>query len=222
MDTVVQRSYPSGTTLSLGRHPHGIIQTRQQWVCWRYELIGRQHKKPPFHPRTGHKTDVTRPDRWGTYREALTAYKAGKYDGIGFVFLPSDPYTGIDLDHCIDPETGEIAAWARKIVTALNSYTEYSPGGDGLHILTKATLPDRGLKEGNIEVYSSSVYFTWTNHHLPDSPESIEERQERVTLLHDWLLLKRLAREVKDYTWGGRAALLDLHRPSAGKARSHH
>lgn len=192
--------------LSLSRHPDLAMRARPQWVCWRYELIGEQRKKPPFHPLTGRKTDITRPERWGTYREALTAYRTGQYDGIGFVFLPRDPYTGIDLDHCIDAETGTIAEWARKILVALNSYSEYSPSGEGLHIITTATLPTRGLKEGNTEVYSSGVYFTWTNRHLEDTPDTVEERQERVTLLYEWLLLKRSAREVKEYTWGGQNA----------------
>ena len=42
----------------------------------------------------------------------------------GFVFTASDPYAGIDLDDCRDPETGEIASWAQQIVDALESYTE--------------------------------------------------------------------------------------------------
>jgi primase-polymerase (primpol)-like protein len=30
--------------------------------------------------------------------------------GLGFMFSSGDPYTGIDLDNCVDEE-GEIAGW---------------------------------------------------------------------------------------------------------------
>jgi primase-polymerase (primpol)-like protein len=201
--------------LNLSQHPEKEMQLLQQWVCWRYEIIGGQRKKPPYSPRTGRKTDIIRDKPWGTYSEAIAAYKNGNYDGIGFVFLPSDPYTGIDLDHCIKLETGKIAEWARKILNAIPSYAEYSPSGDGLHIISKATLPDRGLKEGNIEVYSNGVYFTWTNNHLIDSPDTIEEQQEHVVLLHDWLLIKRSLKEIKEYTWGGEKNTLGSGSPPA-------
>lgn len=201
--------------LNLSQHPEKEIQNLRQWVCWRYEMIAGQRKKPPYHPKTGHKTDIIKGGPWSTYAEAITAYKNGSYDGIGFVFLPSDPYTGIDLDHCINTETGEIAGWARKILSAIPSRTEHSPSGDGFHIITKAKLPDRGLKEGNVEVYSHGVYFTWTNNLLTDTPETIEEQQERVVLLHDWLLLKRSLKEIKEYTWGGKDNTLGSGSPPA-------
>ena len=63
---------------------------------------------------------------------------------------------GIDLDDCRDPETGEIASWAQQIVDALESYTEVSPSGRGLHILVKAALPEHvGRKQGAVEVYDA-------------------------------------------------------------------
>lgn len=53
---------------------------------------------------------------------------------VGFVFTRDDPFVGIDLDHCRDPETGKIKPWALEIVAKLNSYSEVSPSGTGLHI----------------------------------------------------------------------------------------
>jgi putative DNA primase/helicase len=107
--------------------------------------------------------------------------------GVGFVFTEDDPYAGIDLDKCRNPETGEIDQWARKIVDALDSYTEVSPSGTGLHIFVKATLPGRNNRKGPVEMYESRRYFTLTGKHLNGTPTEIHER-------HD--VLERLYRHV--------------------------
>jgi primase-polymerase (primpol)-like protein len=59
------------------------------------------------------------------------------YCGVGFVFSSDDPYVGIDLDGCRNPQTGYIEPWALEIVRRLNSYTEISRSGTGLHIIAK-------------------------------------------------------------------------------------
>ena len=42
---------------------------------------------------------------------------------------------GVDLHACRDPETGEVAPWAREVTIRLKTRTEVSPGGAGLHPL---------------------------------------------------------------------------------------
>jgi primase-polymerase (primpol)-like protein len=48
--------------------------------------------------------------------EAEEAARKNDYDGIGFVFTAHDPFCGVDLDSCVDPETGEIEPWATEIL----------------------------------------------------------------------------------------------------------
>ena len=79
--------------------------------------------------------------------EAKRATREKDLDGIGFVFTESDPFCGVDLDACVDPKTGQIASWASEIVGALDSYTEFSPSGTGLHVLLRAKLP-QGVTAG--------------------------------------------------------------------------
>ena len=125
------------------------------------------------------------PATWGTFVQTLARYQHGGWHGLGFVFSAADPYCGIDLDHCRDPETGEMAYWAQQIVDALDSYTEVSPSGRGVHILLRATLPDHvGRKQGAVEVYSTERYFTVTGEHLPRMPPKLEERQAETLTLY--------------------------------------
>jgi primase-polymerase (primpol)-like protein len=73
---------------------------------------------------------------WCSYEKAKEALQSGKFTGIGFVFNEDNPYVGVDLDKCRDKETGEIDEWAQKIITEINSYTELSPSGTGVHIIS--------------------------------------------------------------------------------------
>jgi hypothetical protein len=92
------------------------------------------------------------------------------------MFSADDPYTGVDLDKCRVPETGTIEPWAQESITALNSYTEISPSGTGLHIIVQGQLPPGRRRKGQTEVYDSDPYFTMTGEHLEGTPCSIEER----------------------------------------------
>jgi hypothetical protein len=86
----------------------------------------------------------------------------------------------VDLDKCLDPETGEIESWAREVIEELNSYTEISPSGKGVHVLVKATLPAGRNRKGRFETYDRDRYFTVTGKHLAGTPQTIEGRQEEL------------------------------------------
>jgi len=135
------------------------LKARSQWVEWR--AVGEKPDKVPHSARTGRKASSTDLMTWSTFEEALEAYQHGDYDGVGFVFSSGDPYTGIDLDDCVD-EGGEIAPWALEIVRYFDSYTELSATGTGLHIIVRGDVPNG--RKGGIEVYSSKRFFTVTGH----------------------------------------------------------
>ena len=84
--------------------------------------------------RTASSTD---PATWSSFDEVVTAYEAGGFDGIGFVFTKGDPYCGIDLDDCRDPSRVRSRPWAQAIIDELASYTEVSPSGTGVHIIVR-------------------------------------------------------------------------------------
>jgi putative DNA primase/helicase len=101
------------------------------------------------------------------------------------VFSPDDPYTGIDLDHCLEAEHGTIDAEAWTIAQRLKSYTEYSPSAVGLHTLARAKLPGVGHKKPWIEMYDCGRYFTVTGQHIKDTPLTIEDAQDAVSTLYE-------------------------------------
>lgn len=155
------------------------------WVDWRYEERDGKRTKIPYCAATGLRASTTDPSTWSVYESAAAA--APRYDGIGFVFSKEDDLVGVDLDDCRDPETAEIAEWALAIVRSLNSYTEITPSGRGLHILCRGKLPPGGRRKGKIEIYEDGRYFTITGDRLREGSDAIEERQGELTALHSSL-----------------------------------
>ncbi len=141
------------------------------------ENRSKARTKLPVCPATGKPANCTDPATWTSYGQARATASRFGFDGIGIVFTAADPYTGVDLDHC-RTGPGDLEPWASEIVKRINSYTEWSPSGEGLHILVKASLPDRsGRRSQRIEIYSSARYFTITGNHLDGTANTIEERQ---------------------------------------------
>ena len=135
------------------------LKARPQWVVWR--AVGDKPDKVPYSARSDRRASSTDLLTWGRFEEALGVYENGEYAGVGFMFSSADPYTGIDLDNCVDEE-GEIALWALEIVRYFDSYTELSATGAGLHIIIRGNVPNR--RKGKIEVYSSKRFFTVSGH----------------------------------------------------------
>jgi primase-polymerase (primpol)-like protein len=152
------------------------LAERPQWVCWRYETRDGKPTKVPYTPESGQRASTTDLMTWRTLEDALGCLEADTaellrlphYDGVGFVLSSGDPFVGVDLDACRNPETGEIAEWAQKIIDRVqDGYIEVSPSGTGIHIIVKGTVRGSGktqrrVESGKIEMYSRERFLTIT------------------------------------------------------------
>lgn len=86
----------------------------------------------PYQPETGLGAKSNDPSSFIPYK---TAAQAGGYDGIGIGIF--NGICAIDLDNCV-LDSSYYTQTAAEIVTLMHSYTEYSPSGNGLHILFRA------------------------------------------------------------------------------------
>jgi hypothetical protein len=165
------------------------------WLVWRYveerdpETGEVDWDKPPLNARGGPGSSTNR-KTWSAFDVALAAYLSGKFDGLGFALCVKEGEGGealiavVDLDHCRDPETGEIEPWAREIITDLDSYTEVSPSGEGIRIFLRGRLPQHGRKRGNFECYCTCRYVTVTGQHVEGTPRSVESRGAELLAVH--------------------------------------
>ena len=160
-----------------------------QWVTWS-GTIGANGKtgKIPIDPKSGKHAKSNDPATWASFGEALSFCRKQSLPGVGFMFSDNDEIVGIDLDHCIDPETGVIDDKAKRIVDRLNSYSEISPSGKGLHIFVKGSLPEGKNRNGNVEMYDRKRFFTVTGDILDQVPIEVIERQPELLELYSELL----------------------------------
>jgi hypothetical protein len=193
----MHRIYPGPTTDNILNFPAALAALKR-WLLWRGgdrvdQTTGEvKLNKVPVNPHDLTNADTTDPLTWGTLDECIAAlplaleeweienpdaYRGG---GIGFVFTEQDNLVGFDLDNCVDPVTGEIEQWARDIVDTLDSYTEITPSGTGLHVIVQGTLPPKGRRKGAIEMYSTQRFFTMTGWRLVDAPVGVFSRQAEI------------------------------------------
>jgi primase-polymerase (primpol)-like protein len=152
-------------------------------VLWNRELRDGKPTKVPYQVhRPAQKAAVDDPATWAPFRAAVAAYADGKADGVGVVL--GGGVVGVDLDSCRDPATGTITPEAQGIIDALNSNTEISPSGTGVHILLRGTLPPTGRRKGKVEMYSTGRYFTVSSQHVEGTPTKIEARDVELSTLH--------------------------------------
>ena len=173
------------------------LKSLPQWVgFFRTPAKDGKTTKKPVNVRTLYGASSTNPETWGTFEQAVNAIgktakvgeSQGKIEGIGFVFAP--PYCGIDLDHVINADTGEINRQALDVISTMDSYTEISPSGTGIHIIYKGEIhkewkckKNSGLGNGSdIEMYQQGRYFTVTGNRFND--KEIESRERHAELIY--------------------------------------
>ena len=94
-----------------------VLKREKRFVC-------HDEFKRPINPHTGRFASVTNSNTWGSFQEAILYVNDKKAIGIGFVL--GDGFVGIDIDTCIDKESGAISEEALENITILDSYTEIS------------------------------------------------------------------------------------------------
>jgi primase-polymerase (primpol)-like protein len=161
----------------------------EQWICWQeVERDGKPTKVPikPYHTSGTSNASATDPATWRDLQSALEFHQSDRVDtdGIGFVFASETSIVGVDLDDCRDPATGDLTDWARDIVDRLDSYTEVSPSGRGVHVLLEGELPPGRNRRGNVEMYDEARFFTVTTNHVDGTPETIARRQDALLGVH--------------------------------------
>lgn len=148
-----------------------------------------------------HAVSSTRPSEWMTYERAAAGAlmhaehvtehttREGQHVrqvglNLGYVLHEGDPYTCVDLDtkdavtHPGKPEVWTTADDFQRhvnIVKALDSYTERSRSGKGVHVWVRADI-GRGFRRDGVEVYSRERYIIMTGDVYINKP--IQERGE--------------------------------------------
>lgn len=157
------------------------LKRYDRWVCWKAAPGKDGHiTKVPYEavPDGSKWAKSNDPQTWRPYETAASVANTAGFNGVGFVLGADLPYTCIDLDHCVNRETGEMKEPAATIVTMIReaggTYIEYSPSNAGLHIWLRGEMP-AGKKsiprrEIGVELYQAGRYITVTGAPLDNVP----------------------------------------------------
>ncbi|MDP9470074.1 MAG: hypothetical protein M3Q71_05315 [Chloroflexota bacterium] len=172
MAAIERQNVPPAT---LPVDPDGIpdeLKADDQFVGWAWEYRDSKWTKPPLRANGSGYAKSDDPSTWSPFDVVLAAYRRGAFDGIGRMLKAEGEIFFIDLDHCRDPETGEISPWARPILRLFrHTYQEVSPTGTGIKIIGYGRLPGArhvkpmaGRPGAKVEFFDKGKYTTLTGH----------------------------------------------------------
>jgi primase-polymerase (primpol)-like protein len=130
------------------------LRAVDRWLLWRYEPRGDDRwSKLPYHPDGG-AAKSNDPATWSSFADAITAYRSGRFDGVGFVL--GDGWAGLDFDHCE----------ARPAFDGV--YVERSPSATGYKVFGRAARIGGEVNYRTTPAsrtpWSSARYFAVTGH----------------------------------------------------------
>ena len=156
-----------------------------RWVLYRLSFDENRGKydKKPFNARTGGFAQSNNPNTWCDYKTAVGVVDL--YDGLGFML--GDGIFGVDIDgvnlnHPI----------VKEVITTLNSYSEVSPSGKGIHVICMGSKPQGACRKGNFECYDKGRFFTMTGNRIGNF-STLRDCTDTIKPLHT----KYLARQEK-------------------------
>jgi hypothetical protein len=150
--------------------PDGVpeeLKVDEAWICC------DENKVPLVANPSGavYAASSTDPSTWRAYEQARQAWAENEWSfcGVGRVIRETEDLVGIDFDHCLDPDSGEITPWAESIIRRLDSYHEVSPSLRGIKVWVKAPTITRAHVKPGLEIYPKGRYFTVTGLALGDA-----------------------------------------------------
>lgn len=159
------------------------LKILKRWVCFKVEGTndGKTTKRP-YNALNGKLAKVNDELTWCTFNIALMGCEKYNCDGIGFIL--GNGIFGIDLDNHVD-ENGvppmteeEFAILTKEFVDTLDSYSEVSQSGLGVHIICQGKLPKGSRRKGSVEMYDNGRFFAFTGNAINNVP--IYNREQEI------------------------------------------
>lgn len=154
-----------------------ILKDLPRWLCW--QLRQKPNGKLTKIPMTPKKdelvfADVTNPENWLTFDEAVSCYNRGLCSGIGFTLSNLSPKVCcVDVDHCF--VDGKLTDEASEVIKLCgNSFVEKSQSGEGIHVWFEDDEFNGGRRKGNVEVYSTDRYIAMTGNHIESTAVDLQ------------------------------------------------
>ena len=168
------------------------MRSLKRWVLWKLRKIGNEKPtKIPVNANNGYGAKSNDSSTWVTFDEAISKIDFYNCSGIGFML--GNGYFGVDIDHAIDNKD-----LINEFVNHLQSYTEISQSGEGIHIICKGILPVGNRRKGNIEMYDNARFFALTGNLYNNLKYTVVDRTEEIKYLYNKYLADKPKEEIPD------------------------
>lgn len=177
---------PVALSIKLDHIPEGLKDIKR-WVLWRYVRKNKNNgeiywAKLPVQAN-GSSAKTNDPQTWTSYEQAIQALQNAPhgvdFDGLGFIFVNDDDLVGVDLDDCIDANTGEYSQNANELLAKCDGYAEVSPSGTGIKLFSRADLRASHVDHSKgIEIYPAGRFFTITGHRIDGHAQLPDQKQD--------------------------------------------
>lgn len=141
-------------------------------------------KKLPWNCELNAPAKINDPTTWYTYETAKWYVRKGKADNIAIALTGKDRLVCIDLDHAV--ENGVVLKNQLKIINKMNSYTECSVSGKGIHIFCYGHKPGQKSRTAkssvDIEIYDKARFIILTENVIKHPV--IEERDKELNEIY--------------------------------------
>lgn len=149
----------------------------KRWVLWKKVTRDGKNTKFPIDAHNGKGAKSNDDTTWSTFQDACDGLEEYDCDGLGFML--GGGYFGVDIDHALDNKP-----LIDEFVNALDSYTEISQSGEGIHIICKGVLPQGQRRKGNIEMYDNVRFFAMTGN-IYEGHCQLHDRTQEIKALHE-------------------------------------
>lgn len=162
-----------GKVFSYNNIPEEMKRLRR-WVLWKSkEMENGKTTKIPINAKNGYGAKSNDKETWVDFYEALEKVEFYNCRGLGFML--GNGYFGVDIDHAIEDKD-----LINEFVETLESYTEISQSGEGIHIICKGVLPVGARRKGNIEMYDNARFFAMTGNLYDEKYYQIADRTSEI------------------------------------------
>ena len=177
------------------------LKNLQRWVCFKIEEKDGKVGKFPINPINGKYAKSNDSMTWTAFNIAIMGCVKYKCNGIGFML--GDGIFGVDLDNHPNETTGELELspeefekLSNEFITALDSYSELSWSGNGVHIICAGKLPGTRRKTTCVEMYEKGRFFAFTGNVINAKP--VEVREEEIKPLYEKYMPQDIDIPVRD------------------------
>lgn len=155
------------------------LKARRQWVCFKAIPTAGHWGKKMISPVTGGYAKSNSPATWTDFESAVRYAEENNMDGLAFALTEGIVF--VDIDE-YQNKSDEVKCILIALCLELDTYTETSVSGKGLHFLCKGNLPENARKrkdEYGLEMYDT-LRFVCVTGRVMGKKKALADLSERI------------------------------------------